>query len=115
MLTIRDEQMKAIGEAMQRRFEVRMMRHLRKAYATSVDSWSDERLFSLIRQAMRDSAEYGIVSERDVARFAGYCVTYGPGFHRPARWAADILGTPKINGTQKMDRLDAYDIFAARK
>ena len=114
MLTIRAEQMKVLGEAIQRRFETRMAAYLRRAYADHVAQFSDERLFDLIRQGIRDSAQYGVVTERDVARYIGYTVTYGPEFHCAAPWAAEILQTPKLNGTQKMDRLDAYDLFADR-
>ena len=114
MLTIRAEQMKVLGEAVQRRFETRMAAYLRHAYADHVTIFSDEGLFDLIRQGIHDSAQYEIVTERDVARYIGYTVTYGPEFHHAASWAAEILRTPKINGTQKMDRLDAYDLFADR-
>jgi hypothetical protein len=110
MLTIRSEQMKALGLAFQERFSARMARHLRRAYAKYVSTWTDDRLFGLIEQATTDAREYGVTAERDVARYIGYAVTYGREFHLKS-WAAEILETPKINGTQKMDRLDAYDLF----
>jgi len=115
MLTIRAEQMKVLGQARQRRFETRIVAYLRRAYASHVSQLSDERLSDLIRRGIGDSAQYGIVGESDVSRYIGYVVTYGPEFHRELPWAAEILGTAKINGTQKMDRLDAYDLFGMRE
>jgi hypothetical protein len=113
MLTIRPEQMRVLGLALQERFSARMAKYLRRVYAKYVANWSDEQLFGLIEQATTDARDYGITAERDVARYIGYAVTYGREFHLKP-WAAGILETPKINGTQKMDRLDAYDLFAGR-
>jgi hypothetical protein len=113
MLNIRPEQMRLLGQSLQEQFEANMVRYLRRDYAKYVSHFSDERLFELIEQATNDARLYGVTSERDVARYIGYAVTYGREFHFES-WAADILKTPKINGCQKMDRLDAYDLFAGR-
>ena len=113
MLTLRTEQLRILGRTLQERFEARMARYLRRAYAKYVSNWSDEWLFGLIEHATNDAREYGVTAERDVARYIGYAVTYGREFHLKP-WAAEILQTPKINGRQKMDRLDAYDLFAGR-
>ncbi len=113
MLTIRPEQMRALGLAFQELFSARMAKYLRRAYAKYVANWSDEQLLAFIEGATKDAREYGVTIERDVTRYIGYAVIYGRQFHfKP--WAADILQTPKINGTQKMDRIDAYDLFAGR-
>jgi hypothetical protein len=41
-------------------------------------------------------------------------VTYGTEFDCAEAWVAEILQTPGINGTQKMDRIQEYDMLSGR-
>jgi hypothetical protein len=113
MLVIRPEQMKVLSLELQERFGARLAKYLRRAYAKYVGTWSDEQLYGYIDRATADARDYGVMVERDVVRYIGYAVTYGREFHLKP-WAAEILEMPKINGTQKMDRIDAWDLFAGR-
>jgi len=114
MLTIRQEQMEAFEEETQRQFETRMEAYLRGAYPSKLETTSDQQLLGLIRQGVANSEKYDVVTENDVSRYIAYMVSYGADFDRTQPWAAKILKTPQINGTQKMDRIDNYDLFAGR-
>ena len=117
MLTIRYEQMQALDQAMQRQFERQMLAHLRAAFSSQTARSSDEYLTALIRQGIRNAAGYGVVNEFDVGRYIEYVLLYGPNFDSDSKtaWAGEILRTEEINGTQKMDRIDARDLFEGRK
>jgi hypothetical protein len=106
MLQIRAEQMRALGEAMQRDFEDRMAVYLRVNFQAQVAHLSGEQLLAIIREGILKADRYGITIEKDVARFIEYSVVYGPDFHTRLGWVATVLGTGGINGTQKMDRID---------
>ena len=114
MLTIRDAQMRALEGEMQRRFEVRMEDYLRSAYADQLQSKTSEEVLHLIRQGITKSEQYGIVIENDVSRYITYMVTHGADFDRTEAWAAEIFQDSRINGTQKMDRIDDYDFRGGR-
>src|SRR5712671_4670332 len=107
MLMIRKEQMRAFEENLLRQFEWQMVRYLRSSFAAQVGPMSDEELSFFIRRGITKSEQYGIANSGDISRYVGYMVTYGPDFDT-APWAANILSTPRINGTQKMDRIDNY-------
>jgi hypothetical protein len=64
----------------------------------------------LVRQGIAESASQGIDAERDVARYIEFLVIYGPEF-QSLGWAAEILATPDLDGAEKMDRIDNYDLF----
>jgi hypothetical protein len=114
MLTIRAEQMKALGEARQRQFEAQMLRYIRGAWTGQVEGMTDREILGLIRQGIAESERYGVVNGGDVARYIGYMVAYGADFDRTQPWAAEVLNSGEMNGTQKMDRIDDYELFAGR-
>ena len=106
--------MRALEGEMQRRFEVGMESYLRSAYADKLESKTSEDVQNLIRQGITRSEHYGIVIENDVSRYIAFMVTYGTEFDCAEAWVAEILQTPGINGTQKMDRIQEYDMLSGR-
>ena len=49
--------------------------------------------------------------EADVERYLELTVRRGARFHVEEEWAADILSNENLSGTQKMDRIDDYELF----
>jgi hypothetical protein len=111
MLRIRPEQMRALGEAMQRNFESRMVAYLRGHFQAQLAHQSEEQLLAVVREGIANADLYGITIEKDVARFIEYAVMYGSDFHARRGWVATVLRTGGINGTQKMDRIDNQALF----
>lgn len=109
-MLIRQQQMAELGQVMQRRFEQKMLLHLRTNFQSQIGDWSEERALGLIRQGIAEAAAYGVNAERDVARYIEFLAIYGPAFHSLS-WAAEILATPGLDGGEKMDRIDDYDLF----
>ena len=113
MLTIRREQMRVLGEAMRRRFELQSIARLRAAFPGQTREASDARLLELIRTAIGKAAGYGIATEVDVTRYLEFAILYGRDFDSKLDWAAKILRTEGISGERKMDLIDEYDLFMA--
>ena len=114
MLIIRAEQMRALSDAMQHRFESSMLRYFRSAYARRLAHVSDTDLSALVRRGIEESGRYGVVTTTDVARYIGTWSSIGPDFDRSQPWASEVLRSTQMTGTQKMDRIDDYDLFAGR-
>jgi hypothetical protein len=114
MLTIRREQFRAVGEAMQRRFELQSVARLRAAFPGQTREASDEQLLDLIRTGIGRAAGYGITTEADVTRYLEYVILYGRDFDSKLVWAAKILRTEGIGGGRKMDLIDEYNLFMMR-
>lgn len=108
MLTIRAEQMEALREGVRRRFEQRMLLHLRSAFPRYVEGFSEDELRALVRSGMERAEGYGISSAPDVARFIEYLLCRGPRFDRVAA-VSRILRARSLGGAAKMDLVDAWD------
>ena len=116
-MVIRETQMNAFGEMMRTRFEGEMVEYLRENFPAQTRDLTDTQCRALVRHAVTKSSLYGIELEDDIARYLDYVVLYGRDFDTdPAfAWTARILQAEGINGTQKMDRIDAYDQFVMNR
>ena len=111
MLRIRHEQMRALGEALRRDFERRMMAYLRGNFGAHAAERSDEQMLAFIREGISNAERYAIRAEGDVSRFIEYALVYGSDFDTRLKWVENVLRTDGINGTQKMDRIDNQALF----
>lgn len=100
--------MDILTEPIRRRFEEQMLEHLRSAFAAQIAGVSEEDLRAVIRQTITKAATYHITAAPDVARYLEYVVCFGPNFYDAPElaWAAEILQSESLNGTQKMDLID---------
>jgi hypothetical protein len=114
MLTIRSEQMRALGNSVQREFERRLLNHLRLSFPAQTRGRSEEELLQLIRLSITGARGYDVITERDVTRYVEYALMYGSQFDEELPWARAILRTNGISGTLKMDRIDDYDLFSGK-
>jgi hypothetical protein len=117
MLRIRQEQLNAFAEFAQGPFESAMLIHLRAAFPKDLEPMRDSELLALIRDGIKCSAAFAIITEGDVQRFLEYMVMYGSAFDSdPAyAWAGKILRTPDTPGRIKMNWIDEYDEFVVNR
>jgi hypothetical protein len=115
MLVIRHEQMKVLGDAMQRQFELRTLERLHRNFPKQLENRMDEELLTMIRRGISQAAGYGIVSQIDVTRYIEYMILYGPDFDSQLTRVGEILRTPGLQSAEKMDRIDDYDQFARNR
>lgn len=113
MLKIRQSQMDSLSEAMLKRFEDRMVMHLRAACPEQTRELPEPELRGTIRAGMGSAAKYEITSEIDIRRYLEGVVVYGLDFDTNPKtaWAGSILNNKKLSGTEKMNRVDEYALF----
>lgn len=106
MLTIRNEQMKALGRVRRLGFEARLARHARKFFPEPCREMDDEALQMVCRRAIRRAARYDMVAEADVARFLSLMLVFGHRFDEDPSlpWARRLLAQ-NIGPTLKSNRL----------
>jgi len=63
---------------------------------------------------MEKGKSYGIEFENDIRRYLECMVVHGADFDeaRGTAWAGAILGKTDLNGTEKMDEIANYELFA---
>lgn len=116
MLTIRQKQLKALETQMLRDFESRMLAHLRRRYPERTKDQTDGELRAFIRKVASQAEKYYIKSEKDVRRYLECSITFGLGFDRDpkTRWAGQILRKKSLTGSEKMDQITEYELFALK-
>lgn len=106
MLTIRQEQMQALGRVRRLGFEDRLARHARKFFPEPCREMDDVALRGVCRRAIRRAAHYDMVAEADVARFLSLMLVFGRRFDEDPSlpWARRVLAQD-IGPTLKSQRL----------
>ena len=112
MLQIRQEQLDALEESYFNRFIDRMFHHLKARFPYHLDEVHPTTLHETILTGVLRAEEYGIKDQNDIKRFLEYLIEYGTKFgdSTETNWAQKILHS-NATGTEKMDRIDQYDLF----
>ena len=113
MLIIRKEQMDFFRQNTLGRFFDDMKQHLKKRYQEKTAKMEDGQLHTIIVEGVHTAKGYDITDENDVKRFLEYLVEYGHGFGETpdTTWAGQLLNDKKLSDTEKMDKIDDYDLF----
>jgi hypothetical protein len=108
-MIIRDEQLDAFRAARAASFEQRLFLHLHKYFPERCAVMGGEAVRHSIRRGVARARSYGIICERDVARFLNHVYFLGPDFDTDPKypWAQDILRDPAIPPSSKMQRLSS--------
>jgi len=108
MPVIRNEQMDQLGKNEQKKFEDKMVVHLKEFFPDECREVGDDEVRQSIRYGVERAETYGITDERDVCSYIDVMYAFGPDFDKdPAcSWAARILNDPDIeDGSQRADEL----------
>ena len=116
MVIVRREQIEVLSEYMHARFITRMLAHLKATFAVYTQGTSEPDLRRLILSTIDTAARYDITNEDDVQRYLERAVCYGADFDTNPKtsWAGQILQEKDLTGTEKMDRIDHYELFLLR-
>ena len=116
MLTIRPDQLQTLSELMLKQFEDRMVTHLRAMYPDATQAKPEAELRRLIQEGIVRARGYQVKTENNVRRYLECMVSYGTRFDSgpETAWAGKILRDAKLTGTQKMDRIANYEVFALK-
>ncbi len=93
MLQIRAAQIIAFDEERRLRTLDQVRRHLRTHFAENVLQLDEDQLTAEIRQCVQRAATYGIISDRDIVRFAGLCAIFSWDFEMVPEnaWMREVL------------------------
>lgn len=115
MLRIRNAQMTDFSEHLRKRFVRRMVTHLRLDFAEELEAHglASTDLDDFVQQGITRAAKYRVENECDLRLFIECRVMLSPGFDEDPKfpWARDVLSSPDLSGTEKMDRIHDYLLF----
>jgi hypothetical protein len=105
---LRNDQVRALSEAANTRFENRMMVHVQKFFPRERSALGEDGTRNLIREGMRQAPQYGFHNEREVCQYIDLMVVWGQDFATNERlpWARALLTDPTLTDPAwKMSRL----------
>lgn len=108
MLTIRDEQMRALSAAREVEFETRLVQRSPLQFPGECAALGSGGVREMVRYALRKALSHGFATERDLVRYVDLAFTFGRDFDVDPSlpWAANILAAPQQEGgASRMDRL----------
>lgn len=116
MLIIRNEQIQAFSQVSLRKFELRMVDHVRQRYPAQTANRPEPELAELVRRITAKALGYKVETEDDLRRYIEYAMIYGEDMDSSADqpWIGQILRQPDWSGTKKMDRIDDGDLARTR-
>lgn len=105
--------MAALNADMRRRFEARMLAHVRKFFPQRCAMLRDAGTMEWIASGIDRAAKYGIKAEVDVCRYIDVMFIFGPEFDADSRfpWAARILNASPAPARARVSHL----VKAAKK
>jgi hypothetical protein len=101
MLTVRKEQLKALGSEAVLRSDGRLAAYARARFPKRFAGATDAELLAFVSRVRAHARRCGVLRETDVGTFLDLTVMYGDCFDRDA-WAAEVLRNPGLHGHDKM-------------
>lgn len=108
MLIIREQQCRAMTEALLTRFEEEMFRHLTEHFPQHCETLQDGGVRAAIRYGIERAASYGMRTACEVTLFIQLMFLFGRYFDSDPKlpWASRILSDPSLGtGTRRVEGL----------
>ncbi|HZS56460.1 MAG TPA: hypothetical protein VFA65_18790 [Bryobacteraceae bacterium] len=107
MLTIRNEQMEVLNNALRREYVQRVAAIFARRYPQKFTGGT-EQAASFVESNIPKALKYGIASELHVATFLNFLILHGEDFEsRPeCAWAVDILNSREGTGDDRVEWLE---------
>lgn len=95
-------------------FRCRLHDHVCKSFPDTAKTYSDAELFEYINIGIARAQSFGLTTELHITRFIDYCCMYSFDFgsEEGLNWARPILIDPFMNADEKIQQLEAYELFA---
>ena len=112
MLVIRKEQMAVFLRLQLKEFEDKTCERLLKLKPDQCRKLGEKAVRKSIQDGIERSFQYGIKTERDIARYINIMYTLGFDFDTDPRypWAADILKSPSETKVDRLCKLTAMEL-----
>jgi len=107
-IKIRQDQMRAFSEYMDRSFEQRATRHLRAEYPAETTGMSDDQLCAFVQEGSGKAAKYELNRETEIGLFLDLLMLFRADFDQGVPWAKDILESSYLSSEQKVERLREF-------
>ena len=106
-MIIRKGQMEALSIYMMKSFVDRMVKHVKQTYRVKFEKQGEEAIRERIRSGIERADYYGIIVEREVAKFIDLTFMIHPGFdtHPEAPWIGEILDDDSLYGGEKIAKI----------
>jgi hypothetical protein len=115
LLTIRHEQMAALGKAAEARFRIHCVEYLHKILPDICAAMTPEHVVQSVDHAMAMCKFYGFTREIDVLRYLNLMYVFGFGFDRDPGlpWARRILNDRSHSPKSRFDWLCSHAVYEA--
>jgi len=99
MVIIRNEQMDKLGKDEARKFEDKMVAHLKEFFPDTCEELGEPGVRKSIRHGVERAESYGLVDEQDVCTYIDVMYVFGQDFDRDPEcpWASRILNDKSID------------------
>jgi hypothetical protein len=106
-LTIRDQQLRALGEHTADTFERKLMQHLREFFPGQTAAMDEAALRAVVEYGVARAGTYGIDAKRDLCKYLNLMFVFGRDFDVDPRfpWTRQSLDNMEIGPTLKLNRL----------
>lgn len=104
MLTLRDDQMKALGAHLVAKFRNERVRHIQARYPQHYQNWGDAGVREFVDRAIVASEKWNLETEGAVGVLIELMLEYGEDFekHADREWALKFLEHPELPGPVKV-------------
>jgi len=108
MLIIRHEQMQMFEDQSLKRFEDKLLKHLREFFPEPCDALGEAGVRNAIQWGRKQAQSYGFASEQEVCKYLNMMFSFGRDFDTDSDlpWVGQILDLSSVPAT-KLERLYA--------
>ena len=107
-LRIRNDQMKAFSEYMDRSFENRAVLHLREEFPAETGVMTEEQLRTLVQERSNRASQHQLTRETEIGLFLDLTIMFGADFDGTSPWAKETLTNPQLTLEEKVERLSEH-------
>ena|SRR5579872_5380973 len=108
MLTIRDEQLRALERAGYEAFLWDLVNRAKRDLPVCTAGKTDASLFETVSWAAEKAPAYGFIVKESIRRFTNLVLAYGTDYENTAdlAWFVEVLRDRRLIGIQKLDRIE---------
>jgi hypothetical protein len=107
-LRIREEQMNAFSDYMNKGFASRAALYLREKHPNATDSMTALELDEFIDAGVERSARYSLTRENEIGVFLELMLLFGVDFDQNTDWADEVLQSPDLSAAERLNRLQEH-------
>lgn len=105
MLTIRKEQLAVLTAEEMKKFENRLLVHVKKCFPEQYKAEGEAKIRKTLQYGVQRAAAHRFSSERDICKYIDLMLVFGSDFDRSS-WASSVLDNPeKIGPKRKVKQL----------